>query len=543
MGEHLIVNLITVGAEVIVAILLVIVLHLVLRRIIDAVARRPSLQRFEAVARSLRANAKALFKLIGFVGVLGIIGVNVWLMTRGELLHAYTLDLVRSVPSSFWIALAIGVAEVLALCIVAALVLRRVQRLLDAIRDRAKAIQGITANNEPVDRFFDAAQKVAARAGWLGVLVLSSVLLNLPDAAASGIRTVFEIYLVIAAALLVWNAVDVAIISLDALSKKHVESGGLLRHYERFGSLVPLLRRCVEYGIYVGAATLVTLRIDFDAVAAYGPRIIRVIGVIFISRAAIELASLVLEEVIVNRPKLDAAQKQRRLTILPLFKSVARYGIYFGSAVFILGEFGVNLTPILAGAGIVAMAVGLGAQSVVHDLVCGFFILFENYFLVGDYVAAGGAQGIVDQIDLRTTRIRDDAGRLHIVRNGNIDSIVNYSKDYTRAVVSVGVAYEADLQDVFAVLREIGEQLAADRDEVLEATRVAGVDQFGDSSVDVLTTTMVKPGQHRVIERELRQRIKATFDARGIEIPYPRRYVIMDQPAEEPEEPEEAKGA
>ena len=533
MREHLVANLITIAVEIAAFVILLVVFYFVIRRVIGLLARRPPLDR---LAPKLQRNVKMLLKLLCLFGVLGLLGVNGWLMYEGELLHAYTLDLVRSVPREVWIGLAIGVGLVIALGVAMTFVLRRARVMIDALGVRAKGYRAMPENDAAIDRTFDALQKTVFRGGWLAFVVIGVGLLGLPNAAQASTRIALEVYLIIAVALMLWNAIDVAIISLDVVSRERADDEeSLLRHYGRFASLVPLLRRSIEYGIYVGAATLVTLHIQLDTVAAWGPKIIRIIGVLFVSRVAIELGNLLLDEALINRPRLTPEARQRRLTIVPLFKTITRYAIYFGATMFILGEFGINLTPILAGAGIVAMAVGLGAQNLISDLVSGFFILFENYFLVGDYVAAGGAQGVVDQIDLRTTRIRDDAGRLHIIRNGNIDSIVNYSKDFTRAVVDVGVAYEVDLKQVFAALKAIGERLAHDMEEVLEPTQVAGVDALADSAVVVLTTTKVAPGKHRVVERELRRRIKEAFDAQGIEIPYPRR-VIIQQDAAPPED-------
>ena len=162
-------------------------------------------------------------------------------------------------------------------------------------------------------------------------------------------------------------------------------------------------------------------------------------------------------------------------------------------------------------------------------MVSGFFILFEEHFLVGDFIKIGDAEGWVESIDLRTTRIRDNAGRHHIIRNGQIIDLVHYSKDYTNAVVEVGVAYESDLNLVFDVLKDVGEKLKGENDMVLEATAVKGLDNFGESELLVRTVTRVKPGCHLPVERDLRKRIKDAFDRHDIEIPYARRVLIMQQ--------------
>ena len=158
---------------------------------------------------------------------------------------------------------------------------------------------------------------------------------------------------------------------------------------------------------------------------------------------------------------LDDADRRRRTTTVPLVRSAFTYGAYFGTAVLMLSALGFNPMPFLAGAGILGLVIGFGAQSLIDDVVSGFFILLENMYLVGDTIEVGAARGVVEAIDFRTTKIRDGDGRLHVIRNGAIKPVVNYSKDYTMAVVPVEVAYDVDLRGVFGTLRQAGERLRA----------------------------------------------------------------------------------
>jgi small-conductance mechanosensitive channel len=151
------------------------------------------------------------------------------------------------------------------------------------------------------------------------------------------------------------------------------------------------------------------------------------------------------------------------------------YAVYFGTAVLILASLGFNPLPFLAGAGILGLVVGFGAQSLINDVVSGFFILFENTYLVGDVIEAGSGKGVVEAIEFRTTKIRDVDGRVHIIRNGDVKDVINYSKDYTLAVVPVDVVYDADLRWVFSILKEAGERLRAENPDVLEDTAIDGI--------------------------------------------------------------------
>lgn len=209
-------------------------------------------------------------------------------------------------------------------------------------------------------------------------------------------------------------------------------------------------------------------------------------------------------------------QRQRRLTIIPLLKSVLKYTIYFSAALIILKLFGIDPTPLLAGAGLVGLVVGFGAQNLINDIVCGFFVLFENYYLVGDYIEAGKVEertveGVVEAIELRTTHIRHPDGQLQIIRNGEIGSIINYSKQYTYAKVEVPVPDHANLEQVYSIIEAVGQQLKADCSDVLEPTQVDGLETFGDSNRVLRTLTKVKPGKHLETQRLLRRRLTQAF--------------------------------
>jgi small conductance mechanosensitive channel len=159
--------------------------------------------------------------------------------------------------------------------------------------------------------------------------------------------------------------------------------------------------------------------------------------------------------------------------------------------------------------------IGFGAQSLIHDVVSGFFVLFENTYLVGDAIEAAGAKGVVEAIEFRTTKIRDGEGRLHIVRNGDVKQVVNYSKEYALAVVPVDVTYEADLPQVFAILREAGERTRRENRDVLGDTQIDGITAFGPATMTVRTSTRVKPGRHDAAAAAIRLAIKEAFDRRA----------------------------
>jgi small conductance mechanosensitive channel len=198
--------------------------------------------------------------------------------------------------------------------------------------------------------------------------------------------------------------------------------------------------------------------------------------------------------------------------------------VYFTVGIFILYTLDINPTPILAGAGIVGIAVGLGAQTLINDIVSGFFILFENYYLVGDYIEAGKAEGkvvegTVEAIELRTTRIRHPNGQLQIIRNGDMGSITNYSKQYIFAVVDVSVPYDSNLAHVYQVIEEVGQKLKANSTDILELTQIDGVESLSESNLLLRTLTKVKPGKHLQIQRILRKNFMDTLLQERILLP------------------------
>ncbi len=391
-----------------------------------------------------------------------------------------------------------------------------------------RRFEGIHANNESIEQFFGSLNRTVRTASWLIVLAVASAWLGLPAAVYGAIMLALRIFLVIAVGILIWRALGALIDSADALSKKYVAESRFAGAYERLKSLVPIFRRSIEYVLMVTVATLVVVQVEAIAsLAEWGPRVIRIIGIVFLARLVKELAHYLMDEMLLKQASLTPQQRQRRKTMVPLFRSIVSYAIYFFAGIMILKELGINPTPILAGAGIAGLAVGLGAQNLINDMVSGFFILFEEHFLVGDFIKIGEAEGTVESIDLRTTRVRDNAGRHHIIRNGQINDLVNYSKEYTNAVVERRRGLRVGSQQGIRSTQDNRRKTESRKRLVLEATSVKGLDDFGESELTLRTVTRVKPGCHLPVERDLRKRIKDAFDANDIEIPYARRVLIM----------------
>jgi small conductance mechanosensitive channel len=185
---------------------------------------------------------------------------------------------------------------------------------------------------------------------------------------------------------------------------------------------------------------------------------------------------------------------------------------------------GINITPILASAGVVGLAVGFGAQSLVKDVISGFFILFEDQYGVGDVVDIDGKSGLVERMNLRITQLRNTAGELITIPNGSIKIVSNRSKEWARAVLEIGVAYDADVDHVLNVMVEEGRKLREERpNDVLELPEVAGIQAFEESSIRLRVIMKTAPLQQWGIASEWRRRLKVAFEREGIEIPFPQR--------------------
>ncbi|NET69575.1 MAG: mechanosensitive ion channel [Sphaerospermopsis sp. SIO1G2] len=317
------------------------------------------------------------------------------------------------------------------------------------------------------------------------------------------------------------KAVDAIVDTIDVLSVRYSSPDQILRFYDPLKHLIPFLKRCLELVIYVCILTLVIQQVKLIAnLAGFGVKIIQIIAIIFISRVIFQVICLLMEEFLLRDNSLTDTQRSRRLTLIPLFRSLLQYLTYFTAAVSILYILNINPTPILAGAGIVGLAVGLGAQTLINDMVCGFFILFENYYLVGDYIQTvkeeRTLEGVVEAIELRTTRIRHPNGQLYIIRNGEIGSITNYSKDYIFAVVELNVPHDSDLAAIAQKIEAIGKQLQVNDPNILEPTFVDGIESIGKSNLLLRTLTKMKPGQHIQVQRTLRKIYIDTFLAEGI---------------------------
>ena len=208
--------------------------------------------------------------------------------------------------------------------------------------------------------------------------------------------------------------------------------------------------------------------------------------------------------------------RQRTVTMGAVLRSIASFAIFVLAMLLCLGELGIDLAPLIAGAGIAGIAVGLGAQSLVRDFLAGMFVVIEDQYGVGDMVDLGEAKGAVEKVTLRTTMVRDLEGTLWVVPNGEIKRVANKSQLWARAVVDLRVAYDSDLEQALDVIRESAGTVVASETRALEAPDVLGVESFTDGAVIIRVTVRTEPGAQFHVARSLRAGIKHALDVAGI---------------------------
>ncbi len=226
----------------------------------------------------------------------------------------------------------------------------------------------------------------------------------------------------------------------------------------------------------------------------------------------------------------DDEMKKRTDTLKAVVRNLLNVALAAVAVVMILDNLGVKIGPILTAAGIMGVAVGFGAQHLVRDVINGFFILLDDQIRVGDVVDIAGKAGLVENINLRLTTLRDAGGNVHYVRNGEINVVTNMTKDYSRYIFDVGVAYRENVDQVIDVIRQVDEDMRRDPvfgPDILEPIEVLGLDKFADSAVIVKARTKTKPCRQWAVGREFNRRLKHKFDAIGIEIPFPHVTLYM----------------
>lgn len=259
-------------------------------------------------------------------------------------------------------------------------------------------------------------------------------------------------------------------------------------------------------------------------------RILLILVLSSIALRAIQRIIPHLRETIIARQG-SREEEQRIRTLSRVIRYVLTVAVTVVAGLLILGEFGISVAPILGAAGVVGIAIGFGAQTLVKDYFTGFFMLLENQIRIGDVVEAGGKSGLVEELTLRYLRLRDYSGNVHYIPNSNITIVTNMSLGFAYAVIDAGVAYGEDIERVKSVMLAVGEELRKDAvfgPKILADLEMAGVDSWAASAVVIRCRFQVLPLEQWNVRREYLQRLKQAFDREKIEIPFPHLKVVGD---------------
>ena len=228
----------------------------------------------------------------------------------------------------------------------------------------------------------------------------------------------------------------------------------------------------------------------------------------------------------------DSGSIKRAETLGRVIRNITSVIVTLVAGMLILDEVGISIAPILAAAGVAGVAIGFGAQNLIKDYLSGFFLLLEDQIRNGEVVEAGGKSGLVEDVTLRHVVLRDYEGNVHFIPNGNISTVTNMSRNFSYAVIDIGVAYREDVDEVYVVMRKVGAEMRnapALKEKILDDLEIAGVDNWADSAVIIRCRFKVIPLEQWGVRREFLYRLKKAFDVAGIEIPFPHLTVYAGQ--------------
>jgi moderate conductance mechanosensitive channel len=256
--------------------------------------------------------------------------------------------------------------------------------------------------------------------------------------------------------------------------------------------------------------------------------------ILLVSMVALWLSRIIIRKIssAIVHDIMDTETKKRADTLTSVIRYVLMVVVISVAVFMILGSLGVDITPVLAAAGIVGLAVGFGAQHLVQDIISGFFILLEDQIRIGDVVEIAGKSGLVEKVNLRMIILRDLSGNVHYIRNGTIGTITNMTKQFSFYVFDIGVAYRENVDEVMKIVKQVGAELRGDEEfscDILDDIEIMGLDRFADSAIMIKARIKTKPIKQWRVGREFNRRLKNQFDASNIEIPFPHMTVYMGE--------------
>ncbi len=343
-----------------------------------------------------------------------------------------------------------------------------------------------------------------------------------------------------AVGLLIFRAIDrVFDRGLRLSAELHQGFPGLEQRLNRY---FPVLRKVLKAALATFSMLLIADAWGIDAlewiISGSGKvllgAILNILLILAVAVAVWELASGSIQRYLAgDGPDGQGRSRSPRVrTLLTVGRNALLVVLTLVSTLMVLSELGINITPLLAGAGVVGLAIGFGAQRLVQDVINGAFILFQDLMAVGDVVKLGDKAGVVEALSIRTVRLRDLAGVVHTIPFSSIEAVSNLTREFSFHVFEIGIAYREDVDSVIALIRQIGEELRGDAEIgplILEPLEVFGLDQFGDSAIVIKGRIKTQPIKQWQVGRAFNRLVKMRFDEQGIEIPFPHRTLYFGQ--------------
>jgi len=425
-----------------------------------------------------------------------------------------------------WSGIALSAAKSLGIIVLAFLLSRVLVTILASLRARLERTELLTSHRERLSLLLDHLRSALLTVLLFGALGLLARLLGLSAFAMQVLTWSASVGLAMYLGRFLAGTAHLLIDVLFGLSELLSKLESPLRYLGRLRHLSPITKRASDYLIYVALATWILEQLAPGSWAGPTGRLaLRLIAIFYLSRVLVELCLLLMNEFFLNQSSIGPAELQQRQTLVPVAAGIVRYGIYFAALLMILREAGFDTTPLWAGAGAAGVAIGLGAQSLVGDLVAGFFILFENLFLVGDFIEVGEVKGKVEEIGVRVTKIRDEAGVLHSIPNGEVRKVSSHSKGYVNVVIDLPIPHGENLHRVIESLSKKTTEVRAERTEILGETEF-GLEDLREHSTLLRTVTMVKPGMSKELSDVLRLALWEALVTAGVSAPHSRHLVL-----------------
>jgi moderate conductance mechanosensitive channel len=317
-----------------------------------------------------------------------------------------------------------------------------------------------------------------------------------------------------------------------------IENHMIKKHELHLKKIVMILVFLGSFIVFIGSVLLLLWIWDFDFQSYISSqfsnfvifieesvgKLLSTVMILFVAQLILRISKIALMKIGTKEGPLQ----RRKKTISRVFRSTTKYLVWTITILAILAVWGMNVVPALAGLGILGLVIGLGAQKFINDLISGFFIIFEQHFNVGDRIEVQGFKGDVIDIGLKTTKIRNWKGEIKILANGEINNLINYSKEASTAIVDFGIAYRENIQQVIDLLNTAFLSMKKDFPQIIEDPTVVGVIDLANSSINMRVIAKTFNEQHYAVERGIRKLIKEVLDENNIEIPFPQ--IVVNTP-------------